>query len=142
MDNLKAKDRILIIDDNSDILESLSRILMFEGYAVETAKSGQEALKKSREKIFSIALIDIKLPDFEGTRLLSRMEKTDPKMRKIIITGYQTLENTRESLRLGADDYLVKPIKTEELLETVRKQIEKRHKEYEDRYVLLEDSKD
>ncbi len=142
MDNLKAKDQILIIDDNSDILESLSRILMFEGYAVETAKSGQEALKKSREKIFSIALIDIKLPDFEGTRLLSRMEKTDPKMRKIIITGYQTLENTRESLRLGADDYLVKPIKTEELLEIVRKQIEKRDKEYEDRYVLLEDSKD
>ncbi len=137
MNSLKAKDRILIIDDDSDILDSLSRILMFEGYAIETAKSGQEALKKSREKIFSIALIDIKLPDFEGTQLLSRMEKTDPKMRKVIITGYQTLENTREALRLGADDYLVKPIKTEELLDTVRKQIEERSKEFEDKYVLL-----
>ena len=137
---MKTKDLILVVDDNTDFLDSISRILMYEGYAVETAISGQEALKKSREKIFSLALIDIKLPDFEGIQLLKRMEETDPKMRKVIITGYQTMENTRQALKFGADEYLVKPLKIEKILDTVRRQVEKRRKEFKERYVLLEDS--
>jgi len=137
---LKAKDLILIVDDDLDFLDLVSTLLMDEGYEVETARSGQEALEKSREKIYSLALIDIKLPDFEGIQLLKRMVNTDPRMRKVIITGYQTLENTRQALNLGAHAYLVKPLKAEDILETVRRQLTERDKEFKERYVILEAS--
>jgi len=142
VNGLKRKDLILVVDDDLDFLDLVSTLLRHEGYDVETAKSGQEALEKSREKIYSLSLIDIKLPDFEGIELLERMEKTDPKMRKVIITGYQTLENTVQALDLGANAYLVKPLKAEEILETVRKQLAERDREFKERYVMLENSKD
>jgi len=138
---LKTKNYILVVDDDLDFLDLVSTLLIDEGYKVETAKSGQEALEKSREKIYSLALIDIKLPDFEGIQLLKKMQDTDPKMRKVIVTGYQTIENTRQALNLGADAYLVKPIKAEQLLETVRRQLTERDKEFKERYILLGENK-
>lgn len=134
---MKVKDLILIVDDDLDFLDLLSTLLRYEGYPVETARTGQEALEKSGEKIYSLALIDIKLPDFEGIELLKRMRETDPKMRKVMVTGYQTLENTRQSLNQGADAYLIKPIKAEKILETVRWQLMEREKELKERYVSL-----
>jgi len=131
---------ILVVDDDLDFLDLVSTLLRDEGYEVEAARSGREALEKSREKIYSLALIDIKLPDFEGIQLLKRMEDTEPRMRKVIVTGYQTLENTTQALNLGADAYLVKPLKAEEILETVRRQLAERDKEFKEKYVLLEDS--
>ena len=137
---MKAKNVILVVDDDLDFLDLVSTMLRDEGYKVDTAKSGQEALEKSREKVYSLALIDIKLPDFEGVELLERMEETDPKMRKIIITGYQTLENTMRALNLGADEFLVKPCMAEKILETVRRQLIERDKDFKERYILLQDS--
>ena len=131
---------ILVVDDDLGVLDLISTLLTEEGYAVETAKSGQEALDKSRENFYSLALIDIKLPDFEGIQLLKMIKETDPKMRKIIVTGYQTLENTRQALNLGADMYLVKPFEAEKLLEAVRRQLADRDREFKDRYILLEGS--
>jgi len=141
MNGLKSKDSILVVDDDLDFLDLVSTLLMDEGYEVDTAKSGQEALEKSREKIYSLALIDIKLPDFEGIQLLKRMGDTDPRMRKVIITGYQTLENTGQALNLGADAYLIKPLKAEEILEKVRSQLIERDREFKERYVLFEGSR-
>ena len=140
MNSLKAKNVILVVDDDFDFLDLVSTLLRDEGYKVDTAKSGQEALEKSRGKIYSLALIDIKLPDFEGIELLERMEETDPKMRKVIVTGYQTPENTMRALNLGADAYLVKPLKVEEILETVKRQLMERDKDFKERYILLQDS--
>jgi len=137
---MKRKDLILVVDDDLDFLDLVSTLLRHEGYEVETAKSGQEALEKSREKIYSLSLIDIKLPDIEGVELLQRMEKTDPKMRKVIITGYQTAENTVQALNLGANGYLVKPLKAEEILKTVQKQLAERDREFKKRYVMFDDS--
>jgi DNA-binding NtrC family response regulator len=142
VNSLKAKDLILVVDDDLDFLDLVSTLLRDEGYEVETAKSGQEALKKSMEKIYSLTLIDIKLPDFEGIELLERMVETDPKMRKVIVTGYQTLENTRRALNKGADAYLVKPLKAESILETVRRQLAERDKEFKEKYILLEGSRE
>jgi len=135
------KDLILIVDDDLDFLDLISTLLRCEGYDVETAKSGQEALEKSREKIYSLVLINIKLPDLEGIEVLKRIEKTDPKMRKVIVTGYQTLENAVQALNLGANAYLVKPLKAQEILDTVRRQLAERDREFKERYVLLDDPK-
>jgi YesN/AraC family two-component response regulator len=115
-----------------------------EGYDVDSAKSGQEAIEKCIENIYSLILIDVKLPDLKGTQLLTRISDTDPKMRKVVITGYPSLENARHALNLGANAYLTKPVKAEELLETVSKQVSERNKEFSERYSILEglDSKE
>ncbi|NIM45791.1 MAG: response regulator [Nitrososphaeria archaeon] len=111
---------ILIVDDDRTILESLREILEFEGYNVETVQTGQEAIEKSKTRFFNLALLDIKLPDMEGTKLLKAMHETSPKMVKIMVTGYPALENAVESLNMGADAYLMKPVDPKEMLGVVQ----------------------
>ncbi len=135
-----AKESILVVDDDLTILNLVSILLKAEGYEVDTAKTGMEGLEKCLENIYSLILIDIKLPDMEGTELLTRTMDTDPKIRKVIITGYPTIENARQALNLGADAYLVKPIKVSELLEIVRKQLLERGREFAERYSVLNGS--
>ena len=137
--NSLLKERLLIVDDDLDFLDLVSTLLRGEGYEVDTAKSGKEGLEKCIENFYSLILIDIKLPDFDGIEFMTRIGDTDPKMRKVIITGYPTLESARQALNLGADAYLVKPVKAEELLETVRKQLLERDREFAEKYSLLKD---
>jgi len=91
--------------------------------------NGTEALSRSKKQLHHLAIIDIKLPDTDGTDLLSKMRQTVPPMRKIILTGYPDLENAVKSLNLGADKYLIKPVQPEELLKTVEEQLKKRREE-------------
>ena len=113
------KKSILIVDDDKAILKSFKAILQAEGYDVDTAETGQEALEKTEERFHNLALLDIKLPDIQGTELLVEMHEYMPRMMKIMITGHATLENAVESLNLGADAYVMKPVKPEELLRVV-----------------------
>jgi len=117
------KKTILIVDDDRALLKSLGTILQSKGYAVDTAETGGEAIEMSEAKFYNLALLDIKLPDMEGTKLLTRMHRETPQMMKIIITGYPSLENAVEALNLGADAYTVKPIDPEKLLETVEEKL-------------------
>jgi len=100
-----------------------------EGYAVDTAKNGREAIKKSKVKFYNLALIDIRLKDMEGTKLLTRVKDTTPKMRKIIITGYPSLQNAIESVNRGANAYILKPFDMEKVLETIKDQLKKQEEE-------------
>jgi len=120
----KNKPSILIVEDDASIRESLNTILQQKGYNTDTAKNGLEAIKKSKAKFFNLALLDIKLPDMEGTKLLTTMHETLPKMTKIMITGYPSLENAVESLNHGADAYLIKPVKPEKLLVLIEEKLE------------------
>ena len=120
----KEKKSILIVEDDKAILKSLKDILQSEGYSVDTAENGQEAIQKSKEKFFNMALLDIKLPDMEGTKLLTTMHKDQPKMMKIMITGYPSLENAVEALNLGADAYIIKPVKPEKLLALIKEKLD------------------
>jgi DNA-binding NtrC family response regulator len=95
-----------------------------QGYEVDTAKTGQEAIEKSLAKFYNLALFDIKLPDMEGTKLLTAINETLPRMRKIMVTGYPSLENAVESLNKGADAYIIKPVKPEKLLTLIKEQLE------------------
>jgi DNA-binding NtrC family response regulator len=113
------KTSILIVDDNEGIRETLSSILEEKGYDTDTAKNGTEAVEKSKTKFYNIALLDIKLPDVEGTKLLTEMQETSPKMIKIMITGYASLQNAVEALNLGANAYIMKPLNPENLLNVI-----------------------
>ena len=115
--------RILVVDDDESIRNSLAAILRDEGYAVDVAASGGEAIRKSKETVYNLALIDIKLPDMEGIDILTRMKDTVPKVRKIMMTGFPSVQNAIAAVNRKADAYLVKPMEVEKLLGTIREQL-------------------
>jgi two-component system response regulator PilR (NtrC family) len=123
--------RILVVDDNESIRKVLTMILEEEGYAVDVAKNGREAIQKCKVKFYNLALIDIRLPDIEGVKLLTRMKDTTPTMRKIIVTGYPSLENAVEALGGGAHAYVMKPFDIAKVLELIKEQLIKQKEERE-----------
>ena len=114
---------ILIVDDDETILAVLKEILELDGYTVETAATGKEAVEKSENIFFNLSMLDIKLPDMEGTELITKLHKANPQMIKIIITGFPSFDNAVKSLNLGADAYIMKPVNSKELLELVGEKI-------------------
>jgi len=114
---------ILIVDDDQVILKSLKGVLNIEGYHVDTVGTGQEAIKKFQANFYNLVLLDIKLPDMDGTKLLSNIHQTEPKMMKIMVTGYPELDNAVQSLNLGADAYLMKPVNPKMLLKVVKEKL-------------------
>jgi len=126
---LREKASILIVDDDVDICKTLSLILEGEGYSVDVANSGMEAIKKSKKKAYSVALLDIVLPDMTGTELLKKLQMITPKMVKIMVTGYPNLQNAVEALNYNADAYLMKPVDYEKLLEVIKEKLEKQMEE-------------
>ena len=117
--------RILIVDDDHEILKTFSAVLREAGYVVDTAESGREAIEKSNRNFYNLTLIDIRLPDMEGTQLLTALKQTTPKMVKIIVTGYPSLQNAVKAINKGADGYIIKPAKTEDLLSAIREHLRK-----------------
>ncbi|MEM2259946.1 MAG: response regulator [Candidatus Methanomethylicaceae archaeon] len=115
------KGRILVIDDDPDIREGISEILRNSGYEVDAVETATEAIKKSEENVYHIAFIDIVLPDMNGIEVLKKLKDRIPKTRKVIITGYATLENAVEALNLGANAYLIKPVKPEDIIKITEK---------------------
>jgi DNA-binding NtrC family response regulator len=126
---MNAQSRILIIDDDQNIRKVVSAILQDQGYIVDTAESGTEAIDKTSKSHFDIMLVDIRLPDMEGTELLHKVHDTSPRIRKIIVTGYPTLQNAVTSVNSGADAYLMKPFDVEKMLDVVKEQLEKQAQE-------------
>ena len=117
--------RILVVDDDQSVRKVLKTILEEEGHVVDTAQNGKEAIKKSNAKFYNLALIDIRLPNMEGTKLLTAMKETTPKMVKIIITGYPSLENAIEAVNKGADAYILKPFNMDKVLKKIRENLKK-----------------
>jgi len=117
--------RILVVDDDESIRKVLKTILEEEGYVVDTAENGKEAIEKANTKFYNLALIDIRLPDMEGTKLLTAMKDTTPKMIKIIVTGYPSLQNAVEAVNKGADAYILKPFKIENALRVISEHLKK-----------------
>ena len=107
---------ILVVDDDKSILRTFTRILQKNGYEVDPSETGKEAIEKADKKCYDIALVDIRLPDMDGTDLLAKTRKQLKKTIKIMITGFPSIESGVKALDGGADAYLVKPVKPEELL--------------------------
>src|SRR3972149_211373 len=115
--------RILIVDDDENIRKVLAAILEDEGYSVESVDTAKKGIEKSETDFFNLALLDVRLPDMEGIELLAKLRETKPKMRKIIITGYPTLQNAVGAVNKGADAYVMKPFDVEKILQTIKDQL-------------------
>jgi DNA-binding NtrC family response regulator len=124
MPTQKQPQKILIIDDDQALHRVFTRILQKEGYAVETAETGKEAIEKIKNTHFDAALIDVKLPDINGLDLLPLFTKTASSMVKIVITGYDIPEGRTGALKLGADDFFKKPLPPQVLLKAIKEQLE------------------
>jgi DNA-binding response OmpR family regulator len=124
-----AGERILAVDDDAGILRVFRSVLESEGYKVETASSGADAIKLAKTSFFNLALLDIMLPDMQGTELLNELKKIAPRMIKIMMTGFPSIENTVKSLNLHADAFLTKPFRPDELLAVINEQLSKRREE-------------
>ena len=117
--------RILVIDDDKTIRLTIAAILQAEGFTVDVAETGKEAIEKSNAKTYNLALIDIRLPDIMGTDLLTKFRETVPPMVKIIVTGFPALQNAIEAVNKGANAYILKPADPEKLVNTVRTWLKK-----------------
>jgi len=117
--------RILVIDDDATVRKSHEAVLKQNGYQVDVAQNGKEAIAKSKERLYNLALVDLRLPDMDGIELLTAMREAVPKMVKIIITGYPSQENAIEAVNRGADGYMVKPYTMQDLLRKIREQLQK-----------------
>ena len=118
----EEKKRILVVDDDVSILRVFKNILEKEGYLVETVETGKDALEKIKKEKFNVCLVDVRLPDMDGTDLLLKMAN-DSEIIKIIVTGFSSEEVGKKAADYGADDFLVKPVKAEELVATVRERL-------------------
>jgi len=126
IEDVTARVRILVVDDEPMICQSCKEILEFEGYMVETAISGEEGLKKALEQKFDLAILDIKMPDMSGLNLLKRMRAGQSPTPIVMMTAYSTVETAVEAMKLGATDFVQKPFTPEELSRVVRSVIIKK----------------
>jgi len=122
---MDGKGSILIVDDDESTRRSLTLTLAKKGYRPETAQSGREAIEKAKGRFFNLALVDIKLPDVDGTYLLARLKETQPDMGVIMVTAYASVENAVRALNEGACAYVTKPLDVDEMLARVRECLEK-----------------
>jgi DNA-binding NtrC family response regulator len=112
---------VLIVDDERNIQVTLARALTLEGYATQAAGTGQEALEKIASLPVDLVLLDVKLPDLDGLVVLERALQTRPGLPVVVMSGHGSIETVRQAFKLGAFDYLEKPIaERERLLAAVR----------------------
>ena len=128
---MKQRPSVLVVDDDAVIRKTLSQILKTEGYSVLTAETGKQAIAASKKRFFNVALIDVRLQDMEGTALIDKLKKTEPKMIRIIITGYPSMDNAIEAVNRNADGYILKPIDVQKLLAMVERQLKKQREDLE-----------
>ncbi len=126
---MDQKYKILLVDDDETIRTTMIAILEDEGYSVDSAPNGKEAIKKTQEQTYNLALLDIRLPDMEGVELLGLMKDSIPRMRKIMVTGFPSLQNAVEAVNKSADAYLIKPVDVDKLLATVKEQLQKQEED-------------
>src|SRR3989337_1319892 len=116
---MPKKARILVIDDDDSIRASVAMCLEQEGYCVDKAENGKVAIEKSYANFYNLAIVDWRLPDIEGTKLLGKLKATTPKMAKIRLTGYPSMNNAIAAVNEHADAFILKPVDFEALLANI-----------------------
>jgi len=119
--------QVLVVDDEKIMQDSLARILTKEGYEVQTASSGEEAIEKFDCESFDIVLLDIKMPGIDGLAVLQQIKEINPNAAVIVITGHGDTALAEQAVALDAVDFINKPIKKEALeaaLEKAKKKLD------------------
>ncbi|HEV2708324.1 MAG TPA: response regulator [Pyrinomonadaceae bacterium] len=122
----RQKSRILVVDDEENVRITTAAILEQEGYAVETASDGREALEKVEHGYYDLVLTDLRMEDMDGSTLLNELHTRYPSLVTIVLTGYASIESSIDALRQGVYDYLVKPCVIDDLKRTVHRALEHR----------------
>lgn len=117
------KNNLLVVDDDSYVLESLSSLLAEFGYAVSTCQNGREALEKIKERKFDVVLTDIKMPEVTGIELLRGIRIIDPQLPVILLTAFAELDVAVDAIKRGAFDFITKPFDPEYLVHAVDKAV-------------------
>ncbi len=113
--NSQNRNRILVVDDEINVCKSIKMAIQDDRYEVDTSLSGEEALKKNKEKAYDLVITDLMMPGISGLDLLKNLLKTHPDIRMIMITGYPTIKTAVESVKCGAFDYVPKPFTPQDL---------------------------
>ncbi len=122
---MSVKGSILVIDDETEIRESLAELLALEGYNTTTAKTGEEGMKSIENGLFDLVLLDINLPDRNGLDLLQQIKRESPDLGVIMITAYASTQMAFQASKQGADSYVTKPWDNDKLLLEVRNTVDK-----------------
>ncbi len=110
------KTRVLIVDDEEEFVNALSKRLRIRDYDVTTSLSGEEALEKMKHYLFDVVILDVAMPGMSGIETLREIKKIKPLTEVIMLTGHATVESAIEGMKLGAFDYLLKPCETDDLI--------------------------
>ena len=113
--------RILVIDDETVICDACDLVLTEQGHAVGRCETGKGGLRAMAQERYDVILLDMKLPDIDGMEILEAVSRYRPMPRVIVMTGYSTVANAVQALKLGALDYLSKPFTDDELIAAVEK---------------------
>jgi DNA-binding response OmpR family regulator len=119
--------RILVVEDDESTRKSLQLIFKEKGYLVDSAGSGEEALRLLDKTNYNLAIVDIRLPDTVGTALLPSFKDHNSQISIIMVTGYASLETAVQALNEGAEAYITKPVNVELVLATIRRVFEKQY---------------
>jgi DNA-binding NtrC family response regulator len=122
--SIQVKGKILIVDDELVVRDSLGKWFTSEGYTARPVGSGREALEAIQQTEYDIALIDIKMPGMDGMELQTRLREADADLTVIIMTGYSSVETAVQALKMGAYDYITKPVDPDELSHLVANALE------------------
>jgi DNA-binding NtrC family response regulator len=118
--------KILIVDDEPVVRDSLGKWMKEEGFTVQTVASAHEALHSFQPQTWDVALLDIKMPGIDGIELQKRLQEADPDLIVIVMTGYASVETAVQALKQGAYDYICKPFEPDELVHTIDNALEHR----------------
>jgi two-component system nitrogen regulation response regulator NtrX len=127
------REHILIVDDEAGVRSSVSGILGDEGYAVDTVESGEAGLEALEARRYDLMLLDVWLPKMDGIETLSRVRTLDPSMPVIVISGHGSIETAVKAVRIGAEDFVEKPLSLEKTLLVVKNALRRRRLEDENR---------
>ncbi len=120
MEPVSEKINVLIVDDETEFADILSKRLVVRDFAVDTVSSGDEAVERVRDRDYDVVLLDVLMPGKSGIDTLKEIKAMRPLVHIIMLTGHARVETAIEGMELGAYDYLIKPTETEELILKIR----------------------
>ncbi len=135
---MKANESILVVDDDLDFLDVIQQILEKKGYKISTVPTAGEAISLLKEHFYNAAILDISLPDADGTELLPKILEMHPDIIAIMLTGHSSVQNAVQSLNRGAFSYLEKPLDPDNLLTVINRGMEKQRLVFENRQLMSE----
>jgi DNA-binding NtrC family response regulator len=132
------KRKVLVVEDEAIVRDSVREWLVEDGYNVEVAESGEEALEKIAKEEYGVIVLDIKLPDIDGLQVFEHAKELKPETKGVIITAFPSKETQEKAKKLGLMDYLAKPFKVEDLEKLISQALGEAEKKVGKKHLWLE----